>query len=459
MLKQTFWAGCFASLALIALLQSAQATPWIDAEDIYLRSSIQTLADGGHLNGVVNTYPLMWSGISRDLQQVDYQSLSASERFAFLRVRAALEYAQSGRATGVKLGASSEKDTQQRGFGDSHRENGALRVSRTFGNDFTAGRIRTTFRTGTEDDKDFVLDGSYLATTLGNWALSIDQMPVWWGPGQDSALVLSTNARPVQAIRINRLRDDASDIAGLNLLGNWHATAFVGRTQRAGNLGDAKMSGARVTARPLRFLEVGASYTSQWDGDGYSRRYSEFAGIDARIRLPFSLGLYAEGASNNSDFNDPALLAGLDIGLHSSARFRQVFVEWSDIPANFYEDDIDSAGYRRWQQAIGSSHDQDVQNLTLGYSTQEASGRGWSAKLRWSDYGGTNLRMQGEYLVQTGDSVERTQVDLNYQHPFGNSLLRLGLQLNSDSVTRNSINERKNSENNAVVTFSWELRF
>lgn len=459
MVRQTLWAGCIASLALLTWLQPAQASPWIDADDAYLRASIQTLADGGHLRGVVNTYPLMWSGIARDLKRVDYASLDAQERFAFLRLRAALEYAQGSEATGIKFSASSEKDKHTSSFANSHREHGAFRVSRSFGNEFTAGRIRTTFRTGIEDNKDFVLDGSYLATTLGNWALSVDQMPVWWGPGQDSALVLSTNARPVQALRVNRLRDDASELAGLNLLGNWHATAFVGRTQRAGAQGDARMSGARLTARPLPVMELGASYTSQWDGDDYSGRFNQVVGVDARLRLPFGLGIYAESASNNSDFNDPAWLSGLDLAFNTDERLRKVFVELTEIPRNFYEDSVDDAGYRRWQYAIGSNQDQDVQAVTLGYSTQVASGSGWQARLRLSEYGATNLRVQREHGVHAGDVVERVQLDISYQQPLGDSLLTAGVQLNSDEILRNSADNRKHRENSAVFTLSWELRF
>jgi hypothetical protein len=459
MLIRTLWAGCLASLTVIFMVPTVQASPWIDSDDVFLRVSIQTLADGGHLTGTVNTYPLMWSGISRDLRQIDYSSLNEGERFAFLRLRAALEYAQRDRVTGLKLSGSSEEVGQHRGFADTHREQGALRVSRTFGNEFTAGRIRTTFRMGTQDDKDFVLDGSYLATTLGNWALSVDQMPVWWGPGQDSALVLSTNARPVQAIRLNRLQDNASDYYGLNLLGNWHATAFIGRTQGAGSLGDAKMSGARFTARPFTFIELGASYTSHWDGDGHSGRYNETAGMDGRVRLPFNVGVYAESASRNNSFVEAAWLAGLDVDLHSAEVLHHVFIEWTDIPANFYNDTVESYGYRRWMQSIGSSYDQDVEGMVVGYSTQQANGEGWTAKLRWVDYGGTNLRMQQEHNIRSDGSVERIQLDLSSQYPLGNGLLKVGAQLNSDSVVAALSSERKERENDALVTLSWELRF
>ena len=59
------------------------AEPWIDTSNIYLRSSIQQLADAGHIKTPVTTFPLMWLDIGRDLKHVDYSSLNSSEKQAF----------------------------------------------------------------------------------------------------------------------------------------------------------------------------------------------------------------------------------------------------------------------------------------------------------------------------------------------------------------------------------------
>ena len=43
-----------------------------------------------------------------------------------------------------------------------------------------------------------------MAARLGNWSASLGQVERWWGPGWDGSLVLSTNARPIPAIAVDR---------------------------------------------------------------------------------------------------------------------------------------------------------------------------------------------------------------------------------------------------------------
>lgn len=445
-------------------MPTAQASPWVEADDVFLRASIQQLADSGYLHGAVNTYPLMWSGIARDMREIDFAQLNESERFAYYRLRAALQFAQQGRVSRVRLSGNSDEERLQ-SFGDTYRENAAFTASRSFQWDHSAARIQTTLRSGGTDDKEYVFDGSYLATTVGNWALSADQMPLWWGPGQDSALVMSTNARPVQALRINRLRDDASAVPVFGLLGNWQATAFVGRTQRAGALGDIQMGGARISLRPARFVELGASYTAQWGGSNHPNNITDegqgnqVGGVDARFSLTGNWGLYSELASNNSDFDDLALVVGTDFSFSSPRRLRQLFAEYSDIPAAFYDDERDPAGYRRWQQSMGASHDQHVESIALGYRQQAASGEGLRLTLRMAEYGHTNWHMASEYELISGESVERLQLNIQYQRPVQDSLFGVGLELYSDELIVTTLGERKERENGLNITASWEFRF
>ncbi|RUO26253.1 hypothetical protein CWE09_05935 [Aliidiomarina minuta] len=460
----------FSSIALGALLASgitsvAVAAPWAEADDIYLRISIQQLADAGYLRGTVNTYPLMWSGIARDLREINPGWLDDSELFAYYRVRAALQFAQQSQVSRVRLSANSDEERLQ-SFGDSYHEKGAFTASRSFQWEHSAARIQTSFRSGSSDDKSYIFDGSYLATTLGNWALSADQMPVWWGPGQDSALVLSTNARPVQALRINRLRDDASSLPLLSLAGNWHATAFVGRTQRAGELGDIQMGGVRLSIRPARFIELGASYTAQWGGSSHPQNLTlddntgnQMGGVDVRFSLSSNLGVYSELASSESELDDLALLVGADFSFSSPQRLQQVFTEYSDTPAAFYDDERDPAGYRRWQQSIGSTHDQHVQSLVVGYRNHAATGEGWQTRLLFAEYGDTNLYMANEYSLNPGENIERLQFDIKYQRPFGDTLFGLGVELYSDELIAPTLGERKKRENGFNLMTSWEFRF
>jgi hypothetical protein len=43
-----------------------------------------------------------------------------------------------------------------------------------------------------------------LPALLGNWSTSLGKVDRWWGPGWDGSLILSTNARPIPAISLDR---------------------------------------------------------------------------------------------------------------------------------------------------------------------------------------------------------------------------------------------------------------
>lgn len=457
----------FTSLAGVAFFNSpVAASPWIDSDDIYLRASIQQLADAGFLRGNVTTYPLMWSGIARDMRDIDTRWLTDEQRFAYHRVHAALQFAQQPRMTGVRVTLNSDEERQQ-SYADTYRENAALQVSRSFQGQHTAGRLRTTFRAGSSDDNTYTFDGSYLATVAGNWALSIDQIPLWWGPGQDSALAMSTNARPVQAIRINRLDDHKIRAPVLNWLGYWHVTGFVGRTQNGGEFGDHQIAGARLTLRPVQYLQLGASYTTQWGGDSELStspgERNQLIAADARVVLPHNLGFYTEFSQrlDSTRISDEiAWLAGIDHSVYGYYALHHIFVEVSDIPAYFYDDNVDPGGYRRWQQSIGAGQDQNVSGISLGYRYQHASGVGWRLTLRQQTFGDTNRLLAVRYSLTSGDEVERLQADLSYQFPLGDNLLSVGGTLYRDRLSSVVAGSNQTSNSNELeLRASWEYRF
>ncbi|RUO30346.1 capsule assembly Wzi family protein [Aliidiomarina soli] len=462
---------------------SAHAGPWIDADDVYLRASIQQLADAGFLRGHVTTYPLMWSGIARDMSEIDVSWLTADQTLAYYRIRSALQFAQQPRVNGIKLSANSDEYRQQ-SFADTYRENGALQFSRTFVNAHSAARLRTSFRAGSSDGKDYAFEGSYLATTLGNWAISIDQMPIWWGPGQDSALALSTNAQPIQALRMNRLQDDPFQLPVLNWAGHWHATAFIGRTQSAGPLGDNEIAGARLTTRPFSALQLGMSYTQQWGGSGgnfagssgadsdvdYGQQRNQLVAADARIALPYAVALYGEVARRAGDskqVSDAAMLFGVDHYLTFSDNLHQLFLEYADVPAYFYDDEVDPQGYRRWQASMGAGQDQDVSSISLGYRFQQADGTSWRITLRQQDFGYSNRLMAVQHAEQSTVAndmfeVNRQQLDISYQTALGETLFTLAGTFSRDEIkTRASAADNliATTENDLTMRAAWEFRF
>ena len=58
---------------------SLHASPWVEADDAYLKSNIQLLADAGVIRSPVQTYPLPWHAIARDLKQAKLDKLRELE--------------------------------------------------------------------------------------------------------------------------------------------------------------------------------------------------------------------------------------------------------------------------------------------------------------------------------------------------------------------------------------------
>lgn len=445
----------------------ALASPWIEADDPFLRASIEQLAAAGYLEGHRTTYPLMWSGIARDLNEIDVATLSEEHRFAFYRVRSALEFSQRPvtRVLRAKLSTDSKsQDSHQHTFADTSHERAAITSGSSFTGNHWAGRLQTTFRADSADDKSYHFVGSYLATTIGNWALSVDQVPIWWGPGHENALVLSTNSLPFQTIRVNRLSDEP--VPGIGWLGHVHGTAFVGRTQSSATLGDNFAGGTRVTLRPHERIEFGASYLAHWESIGDF--YNQIAGIDGRFGLSQRFSVYGEVAANHRDADDLAYTLGVDASFaQNEYRIWQLYAEFTEVPALFYDrsafigEDIELDGYRRWDYNIGAGQDQDVKALSVGMRTQRADGRSWSVKIRRAEYGQTNWPIGLRYGRSTLEDVETYQVDVQHQRPWKDALVTLGVSYRVDDVTRRSspLSGGVTQDKDLSLKASWEFRF
>ena len=98
--------------------------------------------------------------------------------------------------------------------------------------------------------------------------LSIGYLERWWGPGAEGTLLLSTNARPVPSISLERQESTPMDVPLLRWLGPWRFLTFMGQLEDDRDYPDALLFGMRIELRPLPSLQIAASRTAQWCGDG-----------------------------------------------------------------------------------------------------------------------------------------------------------------------------------------------
>lgn len=458
-------------LPVLLFAVPAAAAPWVDTTDNYLRQSLQTLSHAGVITGPVNTYPLMWKNIVADLASAQQQP-TEELRFALAHVRSALNANQHNYIAGIKLKASSDPSLYQ-SFGETYFDKASASVFKEYLGDNWAAKTQVNYRK-TEDgsnEQTLTYDGSYLAVIAGNWVLALDQQPLWWGPGQQTSLLVTNNARPIPSLRLSRHSWQKSDSMLFSWLGPWSFTTFIGQGEHSSMPRQIKHFGARFSARPLPQLELGLSRVSQWGGDTLDNGLDAFgdmlllndddnadnlAAVDVTFHTrlfnrPFSF--YTELADDNGGrkLGKPMQLYGVRTFFGSESAVHTLNLEWSDtyirceeqmVAGNCaYEGDIYPQGYRRYGRVIGSGYGADARVLSAGYRYQTFDGYSWAVSV-----------LRGEFLAASSE-LKNWQLRLEYRQPLFNGLLSIEGRA-FDKSPQPELQIKRGS-----LAASWEYRF
>ncbi|GAA5219226.1 capsule assembly Wzi family protein [Corallincola platygyrae] len=460
-----------------ACLSAANAAPWVSPDDIHLRADIQMLADAGIITVPVNTFPLMWSGIIQDLEKASISSEQEAIRLAIHRVRHA--FTQQNDKRGVtKFSAGAATNTARfQHFGSPLREKGEASISHEGMGNRVAYKVKATYAYHSQDDEDVRLDGSYFSIVLGNWAFTGGVIDQWWGPGWDTALTMSTNARPIPTMMVSRNQAEAFDLPVLEWLGPWTLSTGVGwLNDDDRHVEDALLWTFRATIKPLPQLELGVSRSAQLCGDdrdcGLSTWGDMLAGDDNAVGsegsteeqpgnqlaaidfrwgdtawgIPY--GIYGEtmGEDNFSPskfppFSAKSYLGGVDVTYHIGKQQIRTFFEYTDTGAECgsgyncaYEHHLYQSGYRYWKRSIGSTYDNDAKTYTLGFVGTRLNGHQWKTNLRYLDlnFDNSNKNAPGGNTVAP-IAEQAKQIDVSYLLPFFNGRLELGMDYTHSS--------------------------
>jgi len=399
----------------LTLWQGAVAEPWAASGDSGLRHDVQLLTDAGLLAGPYLSWPVGWNELARQLSAATAAELSLSQARALERVRARATRETKPHEVDLqlRLSAAVEPGTL-RGFEDTPREEGEAWVSVETQRDRWAGMLRIGAVSSPDDGQSVRADGSYVGAMLGNWMLSAGLTERWWGPGWQGSLILSTAARPVPAIAIDRLRSDRFELPVLRWLGPWRLSAFMGQLESDREYPDALLFGLRVEMRPHPTLQLGLSRTAQWCGEGRpcgldtfwdllvgndnqedldEQPGNQLAGFDLRWTWPggrVPVAVYAQGIGEDEAGGLPSKYIGL-VGLEFWGSFGdasyRAFAEYSDTACDFtssppefgcaYTNVIYTDGYRYRGRAIGHSIDADGESIAFGAVAVDRQGSQW----------------------------------------------------------------------------------
>ena len=468
-LAALFWAG------------AALAGPWLAPGNMALRSDLQVLADGGRLSAPITTWPLSWGDIAASLDGVD-ADWRPEELAALGRLRRHIDAETvSGIPRLNAYGAIAPNPQQIRSFEDAPREEAELGLGFTYTGDWWATSLQGQWVSDPVDGDEWRADGSYLGVALGNWMLAASITDRWWGPGWQSSLILSSNARPIPAITLERNSTVAFETKWLSWLGPWDMAVMWGRLEKERHIPNANLFGLRFNFKPFKSLEIGLSRTAQLCGDGRTCDFdtilnmllgrdnqgdnvsaedepgNQLAGFDIRwssrvFDQPFALYTQWIGEDEDDFFPTQWLgqFGGETWGQWDALGTYRLFLEWSDTECNFrfydsirgdgdrspgcaYNHPIYQSGYRYKQRAIGHSFDGDSSVFTLGTTLTDNAGHAWIATVAAG-----NLNRRSARPTTTADNKTRyREVEVVHRRPLwvGDLSAGLGYDYRKDTVT------------------------
>lgn len=471
------------------------AAPWLSPGDSRARHAVQKLSDRGHLDSTVTTWPIMWADIEQGLTSAGGSSISAQ--------RAYLGFERDQQAnTGFRAELGVEGSTEpsfQRGFHNIPREDGQISATVQWQGNAWAVGISPSVVADPLDGEEVRLDGSYVAATAGNWVLGVGAIDRWWGPGWQSSMILSNNARPIPAVWIDRKTSVAPESNLLSWIGPWRFNLFLGQLEEERAVPDAKMIGMRLSFVPIERLEIGLSRTIMFGGEGRPEGFStvwdaligkdnviegetaeddasnQIATVDVRYGFPVgdqSMGIYAQMMGEDEAGYLPSRKSWL-FGVDWTSQFlrsdQQWFVEFTNTlaedligdprPDYAYDHFNYTTGYQYYGRAIGSTFDADAEALSLGLLNFMQDGSNLTATLTYA-----NLNKDG------GNRVSQPNDDIFYSVPdgaqkvaianlgYGNEVLGGWLDLNLQ-ITDKKVQLLGGEKDRLSLSASWKYRF
>jgi len=468
------------------LTATVWAEPWAGPGDARLRNDLQLLNDTGVINIPLTAWPVTWGDAYGALSDKIISDLSDDVRAAYGRVRR-LARDEQGYGSAVYQfavgGASNPRVI--RSFENTPRDDGEIMAGVSWVGQRFAFKLRASYAENPFDGDEVRPDGTYVAVALGNWALSAGWQERWWGPGRDGSMILSTNARPLPSVGIQRIGSVPSESKWFRWMGPWTLTSFIGLMDDERVVKDGLLFGLRGSFRPLRGLEIGLSRTAQLCGEGRKCDLEVFlnmlrgkdnaganvdpedepgnqlGGIDIRWSLPRQrpLALYMQWIAEDTRKTGSQLHQWLrQVGVEywgtigdashrthievadSSARLG-AFGEGSPNPNSAYNHGIFQTGYRYNGRSIGHSMDGDGLSYSLGSTLVQAAGHTWNLSLRHMEINRIGSPDSRHTLSATPQELTDIQISHARLFAFGRIYAGIGYSRLDDELTGQQTSE------------------
>ncbi len=417
---------------LLLMADVSCASGFFGAEQDAVRADLEYLVNERVLQLPLSTWPMPIDEIHDAVAAVDPQTLSAAPQAAVERLRRLLDVYDTPEDDEVRAGIAVHP-TRFRQNEPLPREDAGIGVNAGRDHGRLTAHLSLSLNSrppasGIPVDRQMVrLDGSYLSLTTGNWIWSVGALARSWGPSQNDSLILSTNARPIMSVGLDRLSARPPEWRFMRWLGPWRFSIFLGRmdSERT-DIQSPLFGGARFTFKPTKKLEIGLSRTSQFCGRGRPCNFTTFknlllgntntgtsanittandpgndmAGFDVRLSSPIGhlpYAIYAQMIGEDQQGGVPFKYlgeAGVDVWHNFASGDRLQFnVEYANTACSFTRSPpiydcayrhylFNKDGYRYRGRIVGSTWEADAEVVTAHVKWTRRSGDEWRLQAR-----------------------------------------------------------------------------
>ena len=466
-----------ASLLLVLPASASLAGPLLAPGDLRLRHDLELLNDSGVIDVPLTAWPLSVRDIRNALAETDAQGLDDGQKWALDRLRGATE-GLAGPQASVRLSGAVEPRAI-RGFEYTPRAEGEAEAALEWAGERVFGRLGLTLAADPFDGETLRLDGTYAGVHIGNWMLTAGWQERWYGPGNDSSLLLSTNARPTPGIMLQRNLSTPFASRWLAWLGPWTLTTFMSLLDDEREIDDALLFGLRGSFRPLPGLEIGLSRAAQWCGSGRPCDLATFAdllvgndnrgvnvslddepgnqlgGVDVRWVLPRAIpaAVYLQwvgedGREGPSPLGSWLRQAGVEAWGSTGRYQHRTHFEVADTlcregglgfsdekPDCAYGHSIYRTGYRYRGRAIGHAVDSDGLAYSMGTTWIRRDGTTWNVSLRHIELNRAGSEFDGHSLTATPRELTDVLLTHSREIPIGRIRAGIGYRRMSGSIS------------------------
>jgi hypothetical protein len=426
MLRLILRAAVAVALAYFRASPALADAGWFDAGDRVLRNDLQLLNDAGVIRLPVTQWPVPRAAVKYALENAkEHFAVNRAVMGALDRVKARVAPSSEGRRLAFEATASAGEPGLLRDFNSFGRETAEVGGAITYGRDRAEISLQATGAVDPADGHRLRVDGSHATVHWGNWLLSAHTLDRWWGPANDGSLILSTNARPMPTLMVERAAAIPFETPWLSWIGPWRMSFGVSRMETHREDTDSPLFLAwRVTIVPFRDVELGFSRTAQFCGKGLECNFNVFgnllagndnvgidatpenepgnqmAGFDLRWNSPIGnlpYAIYSQMIGEDESSYLPAkYLAqfGAEVwGSLGDGGVVQGFVEYANTSCSgttsrprygcaYRQGRFFAEGYRYEGRVIGHTTDRDSRAWSLGANYTVPDGSVWSATAR-----------------------------------------------------------------------------